>query len=187
MPATIRRRSGVSLVEALVVMSVAGVMMGLAITTIHLLLGAEHEATKAVRYAASMARLARTFRDDLHAAHAVELPAAEPGKPTLLVASTAGGRIRYELDAHVATRLETAGAGETNRDSFHFPPGSKLQFARDGNQGLIRLTIEMPLGPPAATAKDAPPSSPAMRVLTIEAAPSRVRRLEAKSEHAKQT
>jgi type II secretory pathway pseudopilin PulG len=186
-PATTRRRSGVSLVETLVVMSVAGVMTGLAITTIHLLLGAEHEATKAVRYAASVARLTRAFRDDLHAARAVELPAAEPGKPAALVASTAGGQIRYELDDHVATRLETACAGEANRDSFYFPPGSRLQFARKGEQGLIRLTIEMPLGPPAATSKDAPPPAPSMRVLTIEAAPSRVRRLDAANTDEKQT
>jgi hypothetical protein len=161
-----------------VVMTVAGVMMGLAVTTIHLLLGAEHEATKSIRYSASVVRLARAFRDDVHAARAVELPAAEPGKPAALIASTAGGKIRYELDAHLATRVETAGAGEANRDVFYFPPGSRLRFERDAEPGLIRLTIEMPLGPPAATPKDAASAGQAMRLLTIEAAPARVRRLE---------
>jgi hypothetical protein len=171
-------RSGVSLVEALVVMTVAGVMMGLAITTIHLLLGAEHEATKSMRYSASVVRLARAFRDDLHAARAVELPAAEPEKPAALIVSTAGGQVRYELDSHLATRVETSGAGEANRDVFYFPPGSRLQFERDAEKGLIRLTIEMPAGPPAATPKDAASARQSMRVLTIEAAPARVRRLE---------
>jgi hypothetical protein len=181
MPARASRRSGVSLVETLVVMSVAGVMMGLAIKTIHLLLGAEHEATKSVRYAASVTRLARAFREDLHAARAVELPAAEPGKPGALVVSTAAGQIRYELGSHVATRVETAGTGEAIRDAFYFPPGSRLQFAREGEPGLIRLTVEMPLSPPVAPTKDAETPSPSMRVLTIEAAPSRVRRLETTS------
>jgi hypothetical protein len=178
------RRSGVSLVETLVVMTVAGVMMGLAITTIHLLLGAEHEATKSMRYNASVARLARDFRDDIHAARAVELPATEPGKPAALIASTAGGQVRYELDSHLATRVETAG-GEANREVFYFPPGSRLQFERDAEPGLIWLTIEMPLGPPAATPKDAASAGQSMRVLTIEAAPARVRRLEPGGKDAK--
>jgi prepilin-type N-terminal cleavage/methylation domain-containing protein len=176
-----RRRSGVSLVEMLVVMTVAGVMMGLAITTIHLLLGAEHEATKSVRYAASVSRLARAFRDDIHAAGEVEVPPAEPGKPVTLIASTAGGQIRYELESHLATRVETTGDGEANRDVFYFPPGSRLQVARE-EPGLIRLTVEMPLGPPAATPKDADSVAPSMRRLTIEAAPARVRRLEARGQ-----
>jgi hypothetical protein len=162
----------------LVVMTVAGLMLGLAISTIHLLLGAEHEATKSMRYSASVRRLARAFRDDIHAAHAVELPAAGPDRPAALIATTAAGRIRYELDAHVATRVETAGAGETSRDAFYFPPGSRLQISREGEQGLVRLMVEIPLGPPAARPEEADTPSPSLRVLTIEAVPSRVRRLE---------
>jgi hypothetical protein len=159
-------------------MTVAGVMMGLAIKTIHLLLGAEHEATKSVRYTASVARLARAFREDIHAARAVELPAVEPGKATL-TASTTGGQIRYELESHVATRVETPDTGDASYDKYYFPPGSRLRFEQEGE--LLRLTVEMPLCPPAARTADAEAPSPAMRTLTIEAAPSRIRRLEPKT------
>src|SRR5438876_5171317 len=118
-----RTRYGVSLIEMLVVMSVASVMMGLGVTTIHLLLGSEHEATRSVRYAASVARLARLFREDIHAARQVEFPPVEPGKPAVLIAMVDGERdIRYELDAHLARRLESDGGTTPHRDVFYFPP-----------------------------------------------------------------
>jgi hypothetical protein len=53
---------------------------------------------------------------------------------------------------------------------FYFPPRSRLWFARDATDGLIRLEIEMaPYGPPNAV------SLPPRRLL-IEAAPLRLHR-----------
>ena len=140
-------RRGVSLVEMLVVITIAAAMVGLAATMIHLLLGAEHEATKASRFSASVMRLARSFRDDVHAAREVQLPLPEPGKPATLVATVEGGRrIRYEIAANVATRFESDGADETQRENFYFSPRSQLQFESVGDRGLVRLTIQMPVG-----------------------------------------
>jgi type II secretory pathway pseudopilin PulG len=167
-------RCGTSLVEMLVVMTVAAAMVGLAVTTIHRLLGAEHEATKQARYAASLARLSQAFRDDLHAAQKVELPAVEPGEPAALVTTLPDGRrIRYELDAHRATRVEIDGSDETHRDAFYFPPRSRLEFDRSGDRGLVRLTIEMPAGVAFAKPKDSAAASQPMQLLLIEAAPFR--------------
>ena len=39
-------RTGITLVEMLVVITMAAVMLGLGVTTIHLLLGAEHKETR---------------------------------------------------------------------------------------------------------------------------------------------
>src|SRR5207248_7964184 len=112
------------------------------VTTIHLLLGAEHEASRSTRYAASLARLAQAFRDDIHAAKAVELPAVETGEAELLVISAGGGRqIRYELEANRTTRFETAGDSLPQRDVVYFPPRSRLWFAREEIEGLIRIEI----------------------------------------------
>ncbi len=176
-------RRGVSLVEMLVVITIAAVMVGLAATTMHLLLGAEHEATRSLRFSASVARLARSFRDDLHAARDVELPLPEPGKPAMLVATADGGRrIRYELDAHRATRVETDGADETQREMFYFPPRSQLHFEPAGTRGLIRLTIEMPSGGPRTGQPSVASSGDPVRRLAIEAAPSRWRRYATKED-----
>jgi prepilin-type N-terminal cleavage/methylation domain-containing protein len=170
-------RRGVSLVEMLVVITIAAVMVGLAATTMHLLLAAEHEATRSMRFSASVTRLSRAFRDDLHAARDVELPLPEPGKPaTLVAAADDGRRIRYELDANRATRVELDGADETQREMFYFPPRSRLGFERAGEKGLVRLTIEMPVGVPRTGQPPVASSTEPVQRLAIEAAPARIRR-----------
>jgi type II secretory pathway pseudopilin PulG len=164
-----RRRTGTTLVELLVVITVGAVMLGLSVTTIHLLLGAEHEASRSTRYAASLARLARAFRDDIHAAQAVELPAIDAGDAQVLVIGAGGGQqIRYELEANRAMRLEAVDDGPPQRDVFYFPPRSRLSFAHDATDGLVRLEIEMAVHGPAY-AVILPP-----RQLVIEAAPLRL-------------
>jgi hypothetical protein len=159
----------------LVVMTVAAVVVGLATTTMHLLMRAEHEATKESRFSASVTRLARAFREDLHAARKVELPDPEPGKPpALVVALDAGRHVRYELDAHRAMRVETDGAVTVRHEDYHFPTHSQLRLEQ-GDRGLVRFLIEMPApglrsGPPSG----GPAAGPVTR-LAIEAAPARAR------------
>jgi hypothetical protein len=164
-------RRGISLVEMLVVITVAAAMMGLTVTTIHRLLGAEHDVTRQMRYAASVARLAQVFRDDLHAAREIEAPVAEPGKPpALLVVFPDARRARYELDRHLATRVELDRENETHHDSFYFPPGSRLEFERARDERLVRLTIDMPAGNPAVKPNDTAAARVPTHRLTIEAA-----------------
>jgi hypothetical protein len=171
--AVAQRRTGTTLVELLVVITVGAVMLGLSVTAIHLLLGAEHEASRSTRYAASLARLARAFRDDIHAAQAVELPAIEAGDAEVLLIGAGGGQqIRYELETNRAMRLEAVDDGPPQRDVFYFPPRSRLWFARDATDGLVRLEIEMAAHGPAH-AVCLPP-----RQLVIEAASLRLRRFE---------
>src|SRR5580765_3790654 len=80
-------RAGVSLTELLVVMTVASAIIGVSGTLIHRLLAAEHEATRAARFAASVTRLSRAFRADVRAARDVELPGVDETQPATLVAT----------------------------------------------------------------------------------------------------
>ncbi len=171
---------GTSLVEMVVVLTIAAILLGLAASTIHLLLAAEREATKSSRYAASVARLTRSFRHDLHSAMRVELPPVEPSKPAILIASFPEGRdIRYELDQHLATRIESDSGGMPHRDVFYFAPHSQMRFERVEEEGLVRLEIEMAAGPSGARRKDATAARQPIQTLVIEAAPSRFHRFEA--------
>lgn len=159
------------------IIAVASVMMGVGVLMIHRLLGADQEAQKAARYALTVSRLARHWRDDVHAATTVDLPEEGPEGPSRLIATMADGRqIRYELDRHVAARLEDLGGDQTHRDDFYFPPCSQLQFSRD-QDGLVRLEIEMPAGGPGPRARKTAREG-AHRRLTIAAAPSRDHRFE---------
>jgi prepilin-type N-terminal cleavage/methylation domain-containing protein len=173
-------RAGTTLVEMLVVITIAGVMVSIAVTTIHLLLRAEHEATNSARYAASVARLAHAFREDLHFAREFELPAAEPGKPAVLIARVETGRqIRYELDGHRATRIETSDTSDSRRDDFYFPPDSQLAFEREGELGVVRIAIKIPRGGNRAGGEQTAASAGPTERLSIEAAPGPVRRWKA--------
>lgn len=167
---------GWTLIEMLVVLTVAAVMMGLGVTTIHLLLGSEHEAMKSVRYSASVTRLTRVFREDVHMARRVEIPPVDPGKPSLLVATIGDNhQVRYELDAHVVTRIETGSDDGASRDVFYFPPQSRLRCWREGEAGPIRLEIDIAAGMKARPKAAAPQPT---RTVAIEAVPARDHRFE---------
>ena len=175
-------RAGVSLVEMLIVITVAAVMVGLSVTTIHLLLRAEHEARSAARYAASVRRLAHHFRDDIHFSSSVELPAADLDQPAALIAQTGTSeseKVRYELNANRATRITGSGPDDLYREDFYFPPHSRLSFERNENEELVRLAIEMPRDANRARADSVRASEDSMRKLAIDASMNRLRRLEA--------
>src|SRR5262245_48709561 len=127
------RRAGYSLTEVLVVMTVASAMIGMSGTMIHRLLAAEHEASRAARFAVSLARLSRSFRADIRAARSVELPSDENAPAVLLANLEDGHTIRYELDANLVTRVESRNGSQSHRDVFHFAPGSQMRLGRSGD------------------------------------------------------
>lgn len=168
-----RTRAAVSLTELLVVMTVASVIVGLSGMMIHRLLAAEHEATRTARFATSVARLSRAFRADVHAARDVELREPNDAQPATLVAQQGDGHeVRYELQAHRASRIETREGNQVHRDDFYFPPGSQLRFERGAEGSLVRLELEL-----AGHRRDSKDDAP-RRKLAIEAALARDHRFE---------
>ena len=171
-------RAGLTLVEMLVVISVAAVMLGMSVGVIHLLLDAEREATRAVRFNTSVARLTQAFRGDIHASRQVELPASEPGKPAVLVATLDNGQIRYELDQHLATRIETEGGRQVHREVFYLPPHSRMRFEHQPDQKLVLLEIDMAAGGSGTRNVPSAAADTLQRRLAIEAVLGRDHRFE---------
>lgn len=171
-------RTGTTLVEMLVVITVAGVMLGLSVCTIHLLLDAEQEAARSARFNTSVSRLTQAFRGDIHASRQVELPSTEVGKPIVLVATVDGGQIRYELDAHQATRIETEGERQVHREVYYFPPHSRMRFEHQPDQKLVLLEIEMAAAGSGTRAVPSAVADGSKRRLSIEATLGRDHRFE---------
>jgi hypothetical protein len=172
-PAGSAARAGISLTELLVVMTIASVLIGVTGTMIHRLLAADHEATRAARFATSVARLSRAFRADVHAARAIELPAPNEAQPAIVVATLADGhQVRYELDAHLATRVETREDAVIHRDVYHFPPRSQLRCSRGDDAGLFKLELNLAARGPE------PDAERPVRKLVVEAALARDHRFE---------
>jgi prepilin-type N-terminal cleavage/methylation domain-containing protein len=166
------QRRGVSLVELLIVISVATVIVGICVTTIHVLLRSERDQSRAVRTAVTLSRLTEVFRDDVHATSNAEIVSHE-AQPSRLTLSDADGRqIGYSADGHLLQRVETARGAEIHRDTFHFPSGSTMRFERDESPRLVRMIIDvaaaLPHEMPEGRTRSAPP-----RTLLIEALPDR--------------
>jgi hypothetical protein len=177
-----RSRSGTSLVETVVMIGVSMIMLGLAVTMIHLLLRAERFTTQAVWHNTTLARVSRLLRDDVHAALTADVQPPADDRPAALTLQLTDDRIvSYQIEEHQLTRTETAGDATTRRDAFYLPPGSTLSFQRvDGPPAIVRLSIRRaPVSTRAAAEHSAVSGeSPMRRVFVIEAIVGRIHRFE---------
>jgi type II secretory pathway pseudopilin PulG len=171
------RRRGISLVELVVVMGIATVMLGLAVTTIHMLLRAEWNSTETVWYGTSLARFSRTFRQDVHAATSAGIPTPPPdGKSRLELTLPKQRTVTFRIDGNTITRLEADAGKVRHGDVYHFPPKSTIRFGRTQEPALVHVVINRPSMPEALAGREDDGGKayrPAGRVLRIEAAVAR--------------
>lgn len=176
------RRTGTTLIETVVMMSISMVMLGLAVTMIHLLLRAERFTTQAVWHNTTLARVSRMLRDDVHAALTADVQPPADDLPTALTLKLSGDRVvSYQIEEHQLTRTETVNNAATRRDDFYLPTGSELSFQLvDGTPSIVRLSIQRPpvTGRAAAKHSGMLGESPLQRVYVIEAQLGRIRRFE---------
>jgi hypothetical protein len=139
-------RSGTTLVEMLVSITVAGAIAAAAVSLIAVLLRADVAAREKLRERASVSRLARQFRADVRTALAAESADAEPdaGRPLVRLALAGGGAVEYRLGDERIVREETAAQGARRVEAFALPkPGRARVTTSAGPRGtMVRLTIE---------------------------------------------
>ncbi len=170
-------RRGTSLLEMVVVMGIATVMLGLAVTMIHLMLQAERSSTKTLWYGTSLARFSRTLRQDVHAATSADIPSPPPGGVARLELTLPKQRtVSFQIDRGAVTRTQSEAGEVRHRDVFYFPRDSAIRFERTREPDLVRVVINRPPKPvtrtdPAEGRSTAPRSG--SRVLHIEAALAR--------------
>lgn len=176
-------RPGASLIEVVVVMSVASVMLGVAITTIHLLLRAEREFTQSAWHAQSEARLSQLLRQDVHAGESVELTALErPPGQMLRVRFGPDRWAEYRIDGQRIVRRLSAAGQTVHRDAYYVPPQSRLEFQHDAEPRLVRLIVRHPAGPPMPAAASGASPEPAWHWWRVEAVVARDRRFQAEAQ-----
>jgi prepilin-type N-terminal cleavage/methylation domain-containing protein len=136
-------RRAVTLVEIMVVLSVASVVMGVAITMLHLLLRSERDHARAIRTTITLSRLTETFRADSHASETPTRVVSDAGAEGLILAGASGREVAYSAKEHVIQRVESASGVEEHRDLFHFPPGSKIRFELEESPPIARVVIDV--------------------------------------------
>jgi hypothetical protein len=181
-PQANRRHGAASLIEVVVMLSIGMVMLGIAMTTIHLLLRAERHSTQAVYHNTTIARLSQVLRDDVHAAREAVVGAGDDDGPaTLNLTLDDDRRIVYTIEEHELKRIESVGETVERRNSFFLPVGSLLQFEQAAGPPLaVRLVIQRaPLVRGTATqTKQSTGEPPARRTLTIQSIVGRIHRFE---------
>lgn len=138
-----RTRRGVSLIELLIVISIGTVIIGLCVTTMHLLLRVERDQARSLRSAMVLSRVRQLFAADVHAGVTAEIGAGDGDNRQLQVATKGTDRVVYSADQNVLRREEFDGERLTHRDDFHFLPGAEFHFEQEQDPQIVRLNIEI--------------------------------------------
>jgi prepilin-type N-terminal cleavage/methylation domain-containing protein len=163
-----RGARGVSLVEMIIVISIASIILGVVLVLMQWLLSAS--------------RLARVFREDAHRAGKVEIVAdGAESSNTMRFLVEGAHTVTYRIDEHTIDRIDRDGETELRRETFHFPPGSGIRFEKEDSPALARVVVDRATGQlkvDAADDRDAAqnrPESP-RRTLQFEAGLGKDRR-----------
>lgn len=141
-----RRRRGVSLIELIIVISVATLIIGVALGLMQWLLRSERDVRKTVWYGRSVSRLAQVFRNDAHRASHVEIAAAAETSNSMQFSLGNSHTVTYEIEEHTIRRVDRDGETELHRETFHFPPGSAIRFEKDQGPAMARVVIDRATG-----------------------------------------
>ena len=131
------RRSGKSLIEALVLISILSLVVALSATSLATLFRIRHQMSRDSEQESAISRLATRFRLD---AHEADLASLEDG---CLFTLADGRTIHYAYAAPSIVRQVRHDDTVIHRDRFLLPKSATAAFERDGDllSGLIRLTI----------------------------------------------
>ncbi|WP_417390654.1 PulJ/GspJ family protein [Gimesia sp.] len=132
---------GVSLVEVVVAMGIASVLMGISMVTMHTVLRAERETSKAAWLGSSFQRFSHLFRADIHAAVEVKFPAEGS---ELILQQPDNQSVKYTIQQHQIFRVVTRQGKETHRDVYYLPEGSLARFFEQQRLHRAGISIEEP-------------------------------------------
>lgn len=104
--ASLSGRSGWTLIELLVTLSIMGTITGIAVKTLGTLLRSERTGVDHVSQLVAVSQLSRQFRADVHAATTAEIGTDVPTKPLLRIAIGADRQIQYEKQPEGLLRTE---------------------------------------------------------------------------------
>jgi prepilin-type N-terminal cleavage/methylation domain-containing protein len=168
------RRRGFTLIEVVLVVGAVAMVTGLCAGLLRVLLRLDRVAKSHAVETATVARLARQFRQDVHAG--VGPPAGNETEPaTKLELALPGGRtVLYEARASTVARSQRLGAAVERRETYNLPYCGDPRFVVRRENGRAWAILQLPQNVGA--------SAGARAALQIEALAGRDRRLDRREE-----
>jgi len=148
------KRSGKSLIELIVVISVMSMVMLIAVRTISQLMRADASGGKSLVAETSLARLSHQFRRDVHAARKAQLVIPEENAASRLQLSLPENTIaEYRPFAEKILRTVRRGEETISRETFHLSRGeNRFEISEDDTPIIslvhLRKTAESYENPP---------------------------------------
>ncbi|MCH9654077.1 MAG: hypothetical protein K0U86_11590 [Planctomycetes bacterium] len=137
---------GISLVEVVVAMGIATILLGISMTTMHTVMRAERETSKAAWLGSSFHRFSRLIRSDIHAATSLEfLEGSTQSSPELTIKKTDAEIVKYRIEGHRIFRVVTRNEQQVHQDGFFLPEGSHAYFFERKRLNQAGIAIDEPL------------------------------------------
>ncbi len=152
--ATARRR-GFTLIEMVAVITILGTLLGLCAGTIHLLMRLDRSGRAASEEAADLARLARDFLGDAHAAPPTDPAGRSPDRMTLDLGD--GRTVEYQVRPGDLLRTAREGDKVRRREVYRRPSrtSARLDVTPDGPRSIAALILDRPAdGPDGSLYRD---------------------------------
>lgn len=155
------RRYGFSLVEVVAVLGVSTVVAGMAVWLVHVSMQKSRDGQKHLAVHNTVARLADTFRGDVHAAVAIAEEKTNKQSDvaagsTWLISLACGGAVRYRLEPGRLVRYEFASPPAKDKNSQK--PLNQDSFKLPANC-IISIELDPPSQPRIATLFITPPDT----------------------------
>lgn len=170
-------RRGVSLIELVITMTVAGVVLMMGMGTLHLLIDTEDNFVHSLKRRQTVSQLAKAFRNDIHAARDViwtqPQEESEAGQLTLKLAEDQ--QVRYTIEKHNLVRTETKNQETLQSARFRFSAGTEISFDPEATD---RVAVVIRGAPPSSHSSVPGDSGAPKRELRIQAVIARDHRFE---------
>jgi prepilin-type N-terminal cleavage/methylation domain-containing protein len=144
--ASLHRRSGYTLIEMILVIAAVTMVMGLAATLLAAMFKVERGGRHAVNDADTVARLARRFRADAHAAESFQPRSSKPGETGCELRGADGDSVAYRLDGERLRREHKSRGKVLDRESYDVTRLGPVAFGWDGHCALLSLPRRVELG-----------------------------------------
>jgi len=136
------RRAGVSIIEMMVVISLAAVLISLSGVCLHGMYRAHARLDGNLQRRAALDRLALQLRCDAHAAEQATLVDEEAAATIVMIQTTDKTEIRYRSDGSDVVRTVTRGETVVHRDLFRLPGVERMEWTLlDQARPTVNVTV----------------------------------------------